>query len=80
MEGPWVPKGHGIRSCLLLDRLPEVKIDFCFVCLVSGLVTEISLGEASEVPGRSGHKFGALCFTTIILPLQWGKEKLSQVQ
>ena len=50
------------------------------LCLVSGLVTEISLGEASEVPGRSGHKFWALCFTTIILPLQWGKEKLSQVQ
>lgn len=31
MEGPWVPKGHGILSCLLLDLLPDVKIDFCFV-------------------------------------------------
>lgn len=27
MEGPWVPKGRGI----LLDLLPDVKIDFCFV-------------------------------------------------
>ena len=42
-------------------------------------MTEDSLGEASQVPGRSGHKFWALCFTTIILPLQWGKVKSGSV-
>jgi len=52
MEGPWVPKGHGIRSCLLLDQLPEVKIDFCFVsvsrisfCLFMGRCRKESKGS-----------------------------------
>ena len=51
-----VPKGHGVLSCLLLDLLPEVKIDFCFVSVT--LSVSVYLWEDAGRKVR-GHLFWA---------------------
>lgn len=56
--------GYGLE---VVEGISLNRFLFLF-CLVSGLVIEVTLGEASEVAGSSGQKLGVLHFTTIILP------------